>query len=346
MCKSTLTFLICILIVFGITGCQEANSETLIKNDAEATELVQPNIDLEKKQLLEVFDSSSVQSLGIITDNKKLYEIIENEMIPQWEYLNELPSGSQKLCTFKSYEVVTEPIFLKDEKPWITIFKMDLYRADNNYFVVGQSLDEGSDIDITIARIPDSAGAYLQQLTKEKFDASLDKSEVIKKWNAGTPQEKISDTQLEKTENADEKDRQIENHEFEYPYHDIGAFDYDGVVKASEKQKIEVVSANDNSVVLTITDLNDIVDFLNHEQMPKWRIVDKLPSDAQPLRYFVRYALPRKTTDTELIEQSRLCLYKNADSYYIETIMDYPNSFYDKEICLIPDDAGEYLATL
>lgn len=179
-------------MAFGMAGCQATNNSSSIKNDAETKELGDQNIDLEKKQLLEVFDVSNNQYVGMITDNQKIYEIIKNERIPQWEYLDELPAGSQKRCTFKSYEVVTDPIFLKDEKPWITIFKMDLYRADNRYFVVGQSLDKGSDTDMTIAMIPDSAGAYLQQLTNEKLDTSLDKSEVMKAWNAGTPQEKIS----------------------------------------------------------------------------------------------------------------------------------------------------------
>lgn len=333
MCKSMLAFLICLLMAFGLMGCQEAK------------ELGYSEIDLEKKQLLELFDIND-QSIGIITDNQRIYEIIEKEMIPQWEYLDELPTGSQKLCTFKSYEVVTDPSFLKNDKPWITIFKTDLYEADDSYFVVGQSLDEGSDTDMTIAMIPDSAGTYLHQLTKENLDAFLDKSEVIREWNVGTPQEKMRDTQLATTEHSEEEDRQTDDNEGEYPYADIGEFDYAGVVKVSKKQRIEVRSANDNSVILTITDINVIVDFLNYVQMPKWKLVDKLPSDAQPLRYVVRYALPRKTTETGLEEQSRLCLYKNDNSYYIESIIDQTNSIYDKEIFLIPNDAGEYLSTL
>lgn len=334
MCKSIFAFLMCILMGLGLMGCQEAKESGYSE------------IDLEKKQLLEIFDVSSGQSIGIITDNQKIYEIIENEMIPQWEYLDELPVGSQKLYTFKSYEVVTDPIFLKNDMPWITIFNTDLYEVDDNYYIVAQSLDEDSDAATTIAKIPDSVGTYLQELTKENLDTSLDKSEIMRGWNAGAPQEKITDTHLAKTEHFDEKDRQINNSEDEYPYADIGEFDYDGVVKASKEQKIEVLSANDNSVILTITDINVIVDFLNHEQMPKWKIVDKLPTDAQPLRYFVRYALPRKTTEMELKEQSRLCLYKYDDSYYIESIIDQANSVYDKEIFLIPKDAGDYLSTL
>lgn len=333
----------CVFLAFSITGCDGKAEE-----NAAVEQSGSENSNLEKHQLMEIIDASTEESVGVITDNNKIYEIIEHEMIEQWEYLEKLPDDSQKLWTFKSYEVVTELTYLKDKKPWVTVSQMDLYMAENSCFIVEQSLDRDSDTEVVIAKIPDSAKEYLLELTQNNGNISSAKDELIKQWGIGSPNEKVPlDAASIEVDSSMESSEDEENL---YPYSDIGEFDYEGVEKASKKQKVEIIDVADAKILATLTDLNKIVDFLNGQQMAKWKRIQQLPSDAKPLCDLVRYAPERKTTNQNLVEQSRLCLYQNSDGYYIKDITALPNdiSVQDPSIKIfeIPKEAGDYLISL
>nr|WP_304056623.1 hypothetical protein [Enterocloster clostridioformis] len=121
---------------------------------------------------------------------------------------------------------------------------------------------------------------------------------------------------------------------------------YDGVASASKEQKIEIVSAVDNTIT-QITDLHEITEFLKQEEMYNWIIVENIPEDSKPILSIVRYALERKNLNPQLKEQSRDLLYQAEDVYYIEDRSEYlytdmPNyelpRYYE-----IPSNVGKYL---
>lgn len=121
---------------------------------------------------------------------------------------------------------------------------------------------------------------------------------------------------------------------------------YEGVASVSKDQKIEIISATDNTII-QIIDLHEITDFLNHEEMYNWRIVESVPDNSKPILSIARYALERKTTNPQLKEQSRDLLYQAEDIYYIEDKTEYSYSdVSDYELPRyyeIPSNVGEYL---
>lgn len=121
---------------------------------------------------------------------------------------------------------------------------------------------------------------------------------------------------------------------------------YEGVASVSKEQKIEIISATDNTII-QIIDLHAITDFLNQEEMYNWRIVESVPENSKPILFIARYALERKTTNPQLREQSRDLLYQAEDIYYIEDKTEYSYSdMPDYELPRyyeIPSNVGEYL---
>lgn len=124
-------------------------------------------------------------------------------------------------------------------------------------------------------------------------------------------------------------------------------FTIEGVRAAAKEQKITIVSAADSSVLAEITDIQNIVEFLNQEQLFDWYIIDELPKDASHLLTIIRYAPQRKTINPQLEEQSRDLLYQSGQKFYIEdkTNYTYTESADYKLPCYyeIPNDVGEYL---
>lgn len=124
-------------------------------------------------------------------------------------------------------------------------------------------------------------------------------------------------------------------------------FTIEGVRAAAKEQKINIVSAADSSVLAEITDIQNIVEFLNQEQIFDWNIIDELPEDAFHLLTIIRYAPQRKTINPQFEEQSRDLLYQSGQKFYIEdkTNYSYTESADYKLPCYyeIPNDVGEYL---
>lgn len=121
---------------------------------------------------------------------------------------------------------------------------------------------------------------------------------------------------------------------------------YDGVASASKEQKIEIVSAIDNTII-QITDLHEITEFLKQEEMYNWIIIDNIPENSKPILSIVRYSLERRNLNPQLKEQSRHLLYQAEDVYYIEDKSEYfytdmPN-YELLRYYKISSDVGEYL---
>ena len=121
---------------------------------------------------------------------------------------------------------------------------------------------------------------------------------------------------------------------------------YEGVSRVSKEQKIEIISATDNTMIQMI-DLQEITDFLNQEEKYNWRIVESIPENSKLILSIVRYALERKTSNPQLKEQSRDLLYQAETIYYIEDKTEYSYSdMPDYELPRyyeIPSNVGEYL---
>lgn len=125
------------------------------------------------------------------------------------------------------------------------------------------------------------------------------------------------------------------------------SYTYEGVANASKKQRIEIISSDDNRITTQITDLHEITDFLNQEEQYNWTIVESIPDDSEPILSVIRYALARKTRHPQLVEQSHDLLYQAGDIYYIQDKTTYSYSsvannslphYYE-----IPNHVGEYL---
>lgn len=121
----------------------------------------------------------------------------------------------------------------------------------------------------------------------------------------------------------------------------------DSVALTSKEQKIEILSVANNSILAEITDLQDIIDFLNFKRLDDWNVIKEIPDNAESVLTIVKYALQRKMINSQLDEQSRLLLYKTKESYYIEDKTMY---FYTSEpnyellrFFKIPNESGEYL---
>ncbi|NOJ71012.1 hypothetical protein [Paenibacillus alvei] len=119
---------------------------------------------------------------------------------------------------------------------------------------------------------------------------------------------------------------------------------------AQKKQKIEVHSTTDDSLLHTIADNKQIFEFTKKLHIERWKYLRSIPEDAKDLLVYVTWSEKTKTVfgnnTGELHETSRNTLYKNKDGYYM-VMEPVPflapiRKFYSK----VPANVAEYLLSL
>ncbi|MBG9795686.1 hypothetical protein ABD76_25780 [Paenibacillus dendritiformis] len=102
---------------------------------------------------------------------------------------------------------------------------------------------------------------------------------------------------------------------------DIQNIEWDDVKDsmAQRKQKIEVRSITDDSVLHTITDNQQIFEFTKNLHIVRWKYLSSIPKDAKDLLVYVTWSEKTKTVfgnnSGELYETSRNTLFKKDPRY-------------------------------
>ncbi|MFD3273012.1 hypothetical protein ACE3MS_23250 [Paenibacillus dendritiformis] len=119
---------------------------------------------------------------------------------------------------------------------------------------------------------------------------------------------------------------------------------------AQRKQKIEVRSITDDSVLHTITDNQQIFEFTKNLYIVRWKYLSSIPKDAKDLLVYVTWSEKTKTVignnSGELYETSRNTLYKNKDGYYLVIEPEPSLSPVRKVYSKVPAKTAEYLLSL
>ena len=242
-----------------------------------------------KKQQIEIYSSEDNSLLYTITDNSTIDNYMQNAVgtITSLKYLSTIPSGAEAMYIYVLQQEDLGSGLPVDERPLLEALRNILYKNDNGYFLAIQFDEE-----TWYVSLPDTTGEYLIKLA------------------AGEIEPDVIDT-------TNNNDLHGYGKVYDEMYDDI---DYEGISSVSDNQKIEVLSLEDNSVILSITNIEEIVEFLQNQHIA-WEHIDSIPADAQKIRAIVRYAEQRRTADKQLTEQYRDILYVNSDGYYIETII-------------------------
>ncbi|BFH69749.1 MAG: hypothetical protein E6230_20485 [Paenibacillus dendritiformis] len=133
---------------------------------------------------------------------------------------------------------------------------------------------------------------------------------------------------------------------------DIQNIEWDDVKDsmAQRKQKIEVRSITDDSVLHTITDNQQIFEFTKNLHIVRWKYLGSIPKDAKDLLVYVTWSEKTKTVfgnnSGELYETSRNTLYKNKDGYYLVIEPEPSLSPVRKVYSKVPAKTAEYLLSL
>jgi len=272
-----------------------------------------------KKQQIKIYSSEDNSLLYTITDNSTIGTYMQNAIgtIAGLKYLSTIPSDAEAIYIYVLQQEDLDSELPVDERPLLEALRNTLYKNDNGYYLAIQFDEE-----TWYVSLPDTTSKYLIKLAEGEIKPN------------------VSDT-------TNNNDLYGYDEMYDEMYDDI---DYEGILSVSDNQKIEVLSLEDNSVILSITDIEEIVEFLQN-QHTAWKHIDNIPADAQKIRAIVRYAEQRRTADKQLTEQYRDILYVNSNGYYIETIIadDGQNPSLDElemECFKIPDDVGEYLINL
>lgn len=292
----------------------------------------------DKNQLMEIAGADG----GIIrqiTDNTLIAEITEKEMAEfmDWEYPDELPPQARKLYTYTVYEEVTEPLYLKDGRPWISVTDSVLYEDGEDYYMA----ENGE-----VIRLPRATGGYMEELAAEEGTIQ-DRKTIFASWNTGVilNPEEVEDIQ-ERAEGVITDG--IEDAAAQLPFSDIETFDYKGVAAVSKYQKFEKTDDSGN-VLYSTSDLDTIVDILNGMRINQWEEVNAAPEGAVRVCTLIRYAHPKKKPGKDLEVQERLVLYRADEDYYISS--EIPGIMESQEktqmyFYRLPSGTGEYLEGL
>lgn len=109
--KKLLFILLFAVSIIGIYGCTQKEDSSNIE---------------EKKQFIEVTTASD-EMVGIIDNNKEIEKFEKQLDINSWNYMEQLPEGSNLVYHYISYEVIDEPVFLKDGTPLVNMSTLELY---------------------------------------------------------------------------------------------------------------------------------------------------------------------------------------------------------------------------
>lgn len=287
------------------------------------------------KQLIEVANADG-EIVRQVTKEDTIIELTKNEKIEEWEDITSVPDSAKKLYVFTTYALVTDPAFQNSDEPEITAEQEILYFDGTDYYLEAFSNETA---EVMIDKIPKTVGEYLLKFADEK-SVIEDKKKIFSAWGIDTraiPDNFIYGEYEESDELEDEDDYD------KYPYQDVETFNDSDLKKVSKYQKIEI--RIDDDIVFSTTDLSIIADILNHANMPRWESVDHVPDDASLSYILIRYAHPKKTSGSNVVEIERWEIYKEQSNYYLHSIIAGDESG-EKEYYILPEESGIYLDNL
>lgn len=321
---------VCGLIASLFSGCAEPVNEAIGEYSTELSGGIVSDIisdvmsDIDgyedgtttKRQQIQIYSAEDSSLLYTITDNNAISAYMQNAIgaIAGLKYLSAIPSDAEALYVYILQQEDLDSELPVDERPLLETLRNILYKNDSGYYMAVQFDDE-----TWYVSLQNATSEYLINLAKGKVESDMTVTE--------------SDDTLD---------------EYDDVYDD---FDYEGIAGVSKNQKIEVLSLENNNIILSITNIEEIVVLLQNQRATDWERIDSIPADAQEVRALVRYAEQRKTADKQLAEQYRDILYANSDGYYIENIIADNNlnpslDELESECFKIPNDVGEYLINL
>lgn len=276
-------------------------------NSAAKTDTAISREEVSEEQFIEIASPDGAV-MRQITDLDSIIEYIENIDILQWKELDTIPAQAALLYTFTSYEKVTDPYWLEQGSPKISVTKDALYQKDANYYIEMDSLND-NDTDFIVYEIPVSEGEYLTNIAK-KSSAVQDKNDIFITWG-------IDDFDINRTENNTngEKTGMVDE-----MMEDGISYSVEDMKRVSREQKIEIDFA-DTETKYTSTDLKTIADFYNNIKRNDWKEVSEIPSDKQEICTITIFQLERHTNNSHFIENETLVLYESKGEYFILDII-------------------------
>ncbi|MCC0630135.1 MULTISPECIES: hypothetical protein [unclassified Clostridioides] len=284
--------------------------------------------DIDKKQLLEVADSNG-DVIRQTTDNDIITDYVLNKEIDEWTYAKEIPVNHEKLYTFASYELITEPVFLDETDSNISYSLETLYKSDENFYV-----EVNSEGETTYNKIPNSAGNYLITFAKHKSDIQ-DKQKIFSTWgNTTSNSDKNLTTVLGKKILSKLREDEEQNIDKDY--------EENYTPETINVKKVEIEYLDDS---VSITDSKKIADFYNNLKENNWDKVNEPLSEKNKICVIRAYQPNRKSRDKELVVNEEIIIYHSDDEYWAVSKSNSGNDEM-KMYYKIPNSIIEYLSDM
>lgn len=324
----------------GSGGLTEAITETIVSDIVSGILEDTDNFEdgsTTKRQEVRVLSAENDSEVRVIDDDHVVKEYMQNTILLvvrealRTQSLPALPDGATALYRYELWQEDLDSGLKEAERPLLKAYTAGLYK-DSDGFYLGIELSDAMAYELgeyfengrRYAALEETAGAYLLDLAEGDLNSSVSRSE----------------TDRQKEEGGEPADFYLSARS------DI---DYEGVVSVSKKQKIEIISAGEETTAFSLTDLKEITEFLKKEDAGAWDYTGSIPADAEKVCDVIRYAQARRTADKRLVEQYRDVLYQNRDGYFVE-VVEADSGMYEGDdkgmrLCFkVPEQTGDYIS--
>lgn len=324
-------FILLSVLILVLSGCNSKSDDEVSKIIFGSKLAKKESVSkTDKKQFIEILNSKN-KLIGIIEDSNSIKELTKKLNIKSWKYCDHLKKNAKLKYIYKGYEVVEDPYYLEDKKPYIIKDGMELYESGSDFYIIDYSEDSRD-----IVKVEKSTGNYLNSPEKLNINKKKTAKEIIKKWKKEI--NGLQDREKEDIDYDDKHDNIVEGFE---------VLTEADVEKTSKEQRLEILD-NNLDVLYRTTNITEITEFLNALCMKKWKEVKSISDSATVNCSIIRYAIKRKTPEDKLVKISQDILYKYKGDYYFKDIIpgngnqerDYI-SYYK-----IPERAVEYIHSL
>ena len=326
----TAIFTVAVCTCFFVTGAYAASSAANEKNSfMEAAADIFGN-DEEKKQFTEII-SASGEMIGIIDNNKEIERFVKQLDIESWNDMEQLPEDIELVYSYISYEVIDEPVFLQDGKPFVHMSTLEFYISGKGEYMIR---DYDQEVE-TIARISEKAGRFLNAPEDLELNKNITAKDILDGWGLDfyVPDSDI-ESDFEKTDD-------IETARY---YEGNTSFTEEELLQTSKKQKIQFYGADKNTLLNEIDDISEIAQYLNGLDLGQWEYADHAPKPEEVECQIVRFMLSRDNKK-ELKEMYTEILYKSNGNYYIQEII--PGEYSDRGDFIthyqVPEEIAKYI---
>lgn len=289
--KKLLLILLFAVSIIGIYGCIQKEYFSNVE---------------EKKQFIEIITASD-EVVGIIDNNKEIERFVKQLDIKSWNYMEQLPEGSDLVYRYISYEVIDEPIFLQDGTPLVNMSALELYISGTGEYII-RDYDQEAE---TIAGISEKAGQFLSAPEDLALNKDMTANDILDGWGLDFY---VSNSDIE---SDIEKTDDIDNARY---YEGVTSFTEAELLRTSREQKIQFYGADKGTLFNEIDDISEIAQYLNGLALNQWEYADNAPNPEEVECQIVRYMLSRDN-ENELKEMDTMILYKSNGNYYIEEII-------------------------